>query len=74
MTSDPTPYLIVKVVVALVHLLQSEAPLVLHMDVRVELPLSGLDQLTRHTHTQITKQSFKLLKFRTYGSYLWLKA
>lgn len=42
--------LIIEVVVALVHLLQSEAPLILHMDVRVELPLSGLHKLT-HTHT-----------------------
>jgi len=46
------PNLIVEVVVALVHLLQSEAPLVLHMDVGVELPLCSLHQLT-HTHTHI---------------------
>lgn len=43
--------LIVEVVVALVHLLQSEAPLVLHMDVRVELPLCRLHKLTHTNNT-----------------------
>lgn len=42
----PENDLVVKVVVALVHLLQSEAPLVLHVDVGVELPLCSLHELT----------------------------
>lgn len=43
--------LIVEVVIALIHLLQSEAPLILHMNVRVELPLCSLHKLTnKHTH------------------------
>lgn len=49
--------LIVEVVVALVHLLQSEAPLVLHMDVRVELPLCSLHKLDTHTHTSATHEN-----------------
>lgn len=42
----PENDLVVEVVVALVHLLQPEAPLVLHVDVGVELPLCSLHQLT----------------------------
>lgn len=42
----PENDLVVKVVIALVHLLQSEAPLVLHVDVGVELPLCSLYELT----------------------------
>lgn len=45
-------HLIIKVVVTLVHLLQSQAPLVLHVDVRVELPLCGLNKL-KQTERQI---------------------
>lgn len=43
--------LIIQVVITLVHLLQSEAPLILHMDMRVEFPLCSLNKL--HTHAQM---------------------
>lgn len=48
--------LIVKVVIALVHLLQSEAPLVLHVDVGVELPLCSLHELTRTIQIPVYNQ------------------
>lgn len=38
-------YLVVQVIVTLVNLLQAKVPLVLHMDVRVELPRCCLHEL-----------------------------
>lgn len=51
-TNTACQHLIIQVIVALVHLLQSEAPLVLHVDVRVELPLCSLHKLTNRTASQ----------------------
>lgn len=54
--------LVIQVVIALVHLLQSKAPLILHMDVGVELPLCGLHKLT-YTSINYALNSFRPLHY-----------
>lgn len=46
-------YLVVKIIVAIVKIIMAKPPLVLHMDMMLELVGLGLLQLHKHTQVQL---------------------